>query len=406
MIRFHCEECDVRIKVRDGAEGRKVRCPRCGAAQLVPDGEPARDEAVAVDEATSLNDLAAAVNVSPSAHATDATPAEPHRSSRRPATSRPPHPEPEDEPDSLFEPEDDARSPDAEPSPHYDEGSDDPVDDDPLAALAAQAGDGDPNSMTMMEQALHEVNDKPPLKDEFTAHAPAGKNGKKDTLSDTQAIPRQKRAQRSPISSPRHSEVSRSKPIRASLKPVDDQALEDLKSSAHRGRPVPQPTHADVSPPRGKTNDRGSRAGQRAKHDHPGRSGVRSTQSPERSASTADSRAIPLSSSSRPPSKRRMQAQPIPIHDGPSHGGAARRSHAKPPSYPALAMAGWLLRLLAMLAIGGAVKLVMMSIDQQQTIVTRLLIILGGVIGVVVVWGLGEITLAVRRIAQNTHHPG
>jgi predicted Zn finger-like uncharacterized protein len=35
-IRFRCESCESRIKVPDGAEGRRVRCPRCGHLQRVP----------------------------------------------------------------------------------------------------------------------------------------------------------------------------------------------------------------------------------------------------------------------------------------------------------------------------------------------------------------------------------
>ncbi len=34
-IRLLCEDCQARIKVPDGAEGRKVKCPRCGAVQRV-----------------------------------------------------------------------------------------------------------------------------------------------------------------------------------------------------------------------------------------------------------------------------------------------------------------------------------------------------------------------------------
>lgn len=37
-FRFNCEKCDVRIKVPDGSEGKKVKCPSCGQAQRVPGG--------------------------------------------------------------------------------------------------------------------------------------------------------------------------------------------------------------------------------------------------------------------------------------------------------------------------------------------------------------------------------
>lgn len=35
-IRFFCENCAARVKVPKGAEGRRVRCPRCGNLQRVP----------------------------------------------------------------------------------------------------------------------------------------------------------------------------------------------------------------------------------------------------------------------------------------------------------------------------------------------------------------------------------
>ncbi len=35
-FRFHCEHCDVRIKVPDGSAGKKVKCPGCGQAQRIP----------------------------------------------------------------------------------------------------------------------------------------------------------------------------------------------------------------------------------------------------------------------------------------------------------------------------------------------------------------------------------
>jgi predicted Zn finger-like uncharacterized protein len=35
-IRFQCRNCDTRIRVPDGTEGKKVRCPRCSETQPVP----------------------------------------------------------------------------------------------------------------------------------------------------------------------------------------------------------------------------------------------------------------------------------------------------------------------------------------------------------------------------------
>ncbi len=36
-IRFTCQHCDAKIKVPNGSEGRKMKCPRCGLTQRVPD---------------------------------------------------------------------------------------------------------------------------------------------------------------------------------------------------------------------------------------------------------------------------------------------------------------------------------------------------------------------------------
>ena len=36
-IRFACADCGARIKVPDGSEGRKVRCPKCETSQRVPE---------------------------------------------------------------------------------------------------------------------------------------------------------------------------------------------------------------------------------------------------------------------------------------------------------------------------------------------------------------------------------
>ncbi len=39
-IRFECRRCESRMKVPDGSEGRKVRCPKCSLSQIIP-GVPA-----------------------------------------------------------------------------------------------------------------------------------------------------------------------------------------------------------------------------------------------------------------------------------------------------------------------------------------------------------------------------
>jgi predicted Zn finger-like uncharacterized protein len=39
-IRFQCRSCDTRIRVPDGSEGKKVKCPRCSELQRVPGNKP------------------------------------------------------------------------------------------------------------------------------------------------------------------------------------------------------------------------------------------------------------------------------------------------------------------------------------------------------------------------------
>lgn len=36
-IRFACAQCDARVKTPDGSEGKKMKCPRCGHLQRVPE---------------------------------------------------------------------------------------------------------------------------------------------------------------------------------------------------------------------------------------------------------------------------------------------------------------------------------------------------------------------------------
>ncbi len=70
-FRFHCESCDVRIKVPDGSEGKKVRCPGCGQVQRVRGeqkeqkergerGEPKKPAARKEDAHRDVNDEAPA----------------------------------------------------------------------------------------------------------------------------------------------------------------------------------------------------------------------------------------------------------------------------------------------------------------------------------------------------------
>lgn len=118
-FRFNCENCDVRIKVPDGSEGKKVKCPSCGHAQRVPGEAVTSVAAAAAQPARSAAKQPVA--------ATSATPPK----AGKPTSAETPEPkaaptaktkrEPNRAADSL--PPVDAREP-----------------DDALAALAAAAG--------------------------------------------------------------------------------------------------------------------------------------------------------------------------------------------------------------------------------------------------------------------------
>lgn len=96
-FRFNCENCDVRIKVPDGSEGKKVKCPSCGQAQRVP-GEAVTAAAVAATQparpvakqpvaATSATPPKAAAKIAstPSSEAKTTPVAKPKREASRPA---------------------------------------------------------------------------------------------------------------------------------------------------------------------------------------------------------------------------------------------------------------------------------------------------------------------------------
>ncbi len=50
-VRFQCHHCHARIRVPDGSEGRRVKCPRCGLIQHVPSPSSSPEPAVAATPA-------------------------------------------------------------------------------------------------------------------------------------------------------------------------------------------------------------------------------------------------------------------------------------------------------------------------------------------------------------------
>lgn len=138
-IRFQCEDCQSRIKVPDGAEGRKVKCPRCGAVHPVPHPQmvPAAPEPVqeqydpppAPDKDTAFDPLASLAG----AAIQDDIPSFPA-----------PESDPQPVPESFF-PDDPAAAPSDQFQddllPQVPQESDDEADDeaDPLSALAAMS---------------------------------------------------------------------------------------------------------------------------------------------------------------------------------------------------------------------------------------------------------------------------
>ncbi len=178
-IRFACDACGARIRVPDGSEGRKVRCPKCSSPQHVPAQASAKPAAPApVDEVPVARPAApkapvasgdipvarpAAPPAPPSADAAEESalaalaalaadtepalapqpPAQPVQTQAAPPPAEPAPPHADEQVDEESTETEPAARPDS-PRSLSDTGTHPAVhrEDDPLSALAAQAQSG------------------------------------------------------------------------------------------------------------------------------------------------------------------------------------------------------------------------------------------------------------------------
>ena len=197
-IRFACAQCDARVKTPDGSEGKKMKCPRCGHLQRVPE-----------------KGAAAIIEDPPSETVEEATPAPPAATPQaEPAAAQPSPPPPE------------ASSPpeDVEPAGEVETNA---ASDDALAGLAAAGSGG------------VEAND------DNDSH---GDDSAPETESSAETMPPGQPAAATPKPRPRPTP----QPVPNGNETPPPQAPRSIPLSAHRPRPMPQPRPAgtadDASP--------------------------------------------------------------------------------------------------------------------------------------------------------------
>lgn len=346
-IRFECESCSARIKVPDSTEGRKVKCPRCGSTQRVP-GSKSADKAVAPDE----EQVSPALSKAPPTLASVAAPALA---------------------DDIDESDD--TSDDASEQVDRDE-----LDDAPSVADASEFDDALKDESDESDELYSDDNgdDEADETDE--------------DRDDDDALDDESPLQTSPALTSGASGISSALDDLVSLgaPPQDD---EDAGSSVE----PPSDAHGEVSAEAGDqpdsiTADPADEQVDEQRVDTPAEVGhvapaAISLSSAGRQSSSIDAprakvtAGVPTSSSYREP--------PTPV-----------RSATKPPKYRGMTIAGWLLRILA---VGLAMSLVAYQIDDRQWNMLRLMLLMGGGAMTAMFWGIGEIVLAARDIARNSH---
>jgi predicted Zn finger-like uncharacterized protein len=344
-IRFECESCSARIKVPDSTEGRKVKCPRCGSTQRVP-GTKSADKAVAPDDE----------QVSP-------------------APSKAPPPTA-----SVSEsapPEDIEESDDAAEQEDRDE-----LDDAPSAVDASELDDA----------LKDETDESDDLYSDDNENDQADETN--DGLDDDDALDDESPLQTSPALTSGASGISSALDDLVSLgAPPQDQDDEDAGGSVE----PPSDAHGEASAESGDELDAiaanppveqvdEQRVDAPAEVGHVAPAAISLSSSGRQSGGIDAPRAkvtagVPTSSSYREP--------PAPV-----------RSATKPPKYRGMTIAGWLLRILA---VGLAMSLVAYQIDDRQWNMLRLTLLMGGGALTAMFWGIGEIVLAARDIARNSH---
>lgn len=333
-IRFHCPECQVRIKVPDGTEGKSVKCPRCGSIQKIPQaaGEVVHAQAGQPSNKSAGHDPE--VHLTQSLDVEDANASDQHKSPRGSGE--------QGSPDRL--------SSDEQPSQ-----ADHLVQDDPLAALAAAASGGGATLAPTNEDVEAPDDDPAPANPAEALEGSSQDHGLEVAQStqsqDVEGDAHHAQSSQAGGDEPTTKRVAEPRrPIRIKLRP----AVVDTPSSAavaeSQGQPHPRPAKTHASP-------------------------------------------VPIPLSNPQPSAVDVDDLPRPTAPRPL---VRSKRHVHRSTYPLLVPAAWTLRLLAGLSLAGTVKIGLIGSQQSWPLEYKLLSVLGGCLCVVFAFALGEIALATR----------
>ena len=362
-IRFQCEDCHAKIKVPSGAEGRNVKCPRCGAIHRVPKqavetvGHAASQQreistsgAAEVEPESALDSLAAASSVetiqldNPSGL----------------------HDSPFDDEDDKFDPDNGTPSPDLSdesPSPDLD-------DDDPASEENSvdEEGDGDDEDPLAALAAMADTEDEDSQDEDFDFDDEEGQDGDEEDGDDpAQALALQQAAEPAPP----HYQIQ-------SLASAPTPALKQAPVIA---KPVPKPVAMPIS---------------KSQPAPTAEATPRVKPTPQPKPPGAETPAVP----SPRPQTARPQAKPIPLGEPSAVPPIPKRVKVKT-AISLASLAGWVLRIMAILSVGGTVKLMLVTMDFNWPIGDSFLVLLAGLVIAAVVWGLGEIAIAVGEILRS-----
>lgn len=395
-IRFRCQSCDARIKVPDGTEGKKVKCPRCGGTQRIPATSPPEPDDLPVKIPVARprksrppeDDLGPAPSQTPTddplaalASAADAPSTEPP-----PAQTPDPGPEPEPEPATA---------------------SSASADDDPLAALAAMTGN-EPTDPPRADDSLFDdapaaepslADELEPTADQRDASAVA------DALSDVEA-----KLTASPMQAPASTEdaptsdeddandlaalagasaEATADDDPAGEKPSDPPPTESSPTSPSgprvSARPMPRPPQRL---PIGAAARSDARPSNPAPRDRP----QPQPHSPVRAARSSDTM--------QPASPTASIASALTAGATGAVAESSRRRPAPPPAMALLLVIAWVLRALAFLMVGGAVKLFLVARQHDWDLIASLSVLLASICLAGLTWAGGELAAGLRTLAR------
>lgn len=358
-IRFQCVHCSARMRVPDGSEGRRIRCPRCGHTQHVPEESlpplpafPSADDSVAGTMAMS--------------EAVPPTPVAPAPADERPEASpvAPQAAPPPVEPESVVAPPSDVPTEPAASS--ITEDAEKQFDEAPSPVAATE---GVPPSMT---EPVHPPLQSPPSP--LPQSVGPGDLPAAESKSANEPPPERGGA---PSLASEEPELSVGPVVAAAgghlAAPVVGEALAIVTASvAGRPHPTPMP-HVEPRP-----RDVGALP-------------------PSATATPGTTpHAIPLSSH---PSAYRPPPRPMP-----QGVDASMPMVAPAPPYPMLMLAGWMLRSLAVLAVVVSVVSVFMAVRHMgMARPMAMLLFMGGLSMGVLLLAAGEAVIAFRDMVRNSY---